>query len=108
MTKFKLIKYIISCEEKQEKSDAASAASLLWFVWRLAFAEKFTHSTANDERPTANELFFHFFHGQADAAAGGIDADDFGFYDVAGVDDVCRVAEGVTAQLGAVHQARCL
>ena len=52
--------YIISCEEKQEKSDAASAASLLWFVWRLAFAEKFTHSTANDERPTANGFYLKY------------------------------------------------
>ena len=59
-------------------------------------------------QPLFSHSFLHFFHGQADAAAGGIDADDFGFYDVAGVDDVCRVAEGVTAQLGAVHQARCL
>ncbi|WP_270401775.1 hypothetical protein [Megasphaera elsdenii] len=53
MTQFKLINYIISGGEKQEKSDAASAASLLWFVWRLPKNSRIQRQTMNDPRQTA-------------------------------------------------------
>ena len=51
---------------------------------------------------------FYFFHRQADAAAVGVDTDDFCLDDVAGVDDVRLVTERMVAELGAVYQARRL
>ena len=53
-------------------------------------------------------LLFYFFHRKSDAAAVGIDTDDFGVDDVAGVDDVRGMTEGMVAELGAVDQPRRL
>lgn len=44
-------------------------------------------------------LLFYFFHRQSDAAAVGIDTDDFGIDDVAGVDDVRGMTERMAAEL---------
>ena len=47
-------------------------------------------------------LLFYFFHRKSDTAAVGIDTDDFGVDDVAGVDDVRGMTEGMVAELGPV------
>ena len=51
---------------------------------------------------------FYFFHRKSDATAVGIDTDDFCVYDVAGVDDVRGMTEGMVAELGSVDQSRRL